>query len=107
MKHIPHVTLSTNYMEEPELKEWGKNVKIIFEDKNLYRLPQMYQYEPDFNSAGFYCKIDGYNNPLLHMTMSYEFSGIYTEQFAPEDIIDATIYKADTRPLDPGGWFFF
>ena len=67
----------------------------------------MYEFEPYSTSAGFYCKIKGYENPLLHMTLSYDFCDNYGEIKAPDEILDAKIYRADTRSLDPSDWIFF
>jgi len=105
--HIPHVTLSTNHPKAPVLGNRGQKVTIHFEDKDLYRLPKMYEYEPPSNSVGFYCKIEGYANPLLHMTVSYDFNGNPADYIAPEEPVDAIIYSADTRSLEPSEWNFF
>ena len=80
MKHIPHITLSTNHIEPPEISDFPKEVVVSFEDKNMYRIPSMYEYEPlNLSAAGFYCKVNGYNNPLLHMTLFYDYHGNYLD----------------------------
>ena len=108
MKHIPHITLSTNHVKVPIPTNWGQKLSIEFKDKHLYRLPRIYEYDPlDTTSAGFYCKIEGYDNPLLHMTMSYDFSEKYGEYSAPDETLTAHVYRADTRSLDPSKWIFF
>lgn len=107
MKHVPHVTLSTNHATVPIPSNWGQRLKIEFKCKNLYRLPPMYEYQPPSTSAGFYCNIRGYDNPLLHMTLSYDFPGNYLDFKAPDEILDAQVYRADTRSLDPSEWDFF
>ena len=108
MKHIPHVTLSTNHLNVPAPLNYGQKVEIEFKDKHLYRLPRMYEYEPiDTISSGFYCKIKGHKDPILHMTLSYDFSGNYSDFKAPDEILEARIYRADTRSLEPSEWDFF
>ena len=109
MKHIPHVTLSTNHIHVPSPIGYDRKVEIKFTDKNLYRLPLgMYEYDPIVTtSTGFYCNIKGYNDTLLHMTIFYDFQGNYLDFKAPDEILDAKIYRADTRSLDPSEWEIF
>lgn len=112
MKHIPHVTISTNHHDRPIITNYNMPCTIHFnEDRHLKRLPLMYEYDPfrDNDCAGFYCKIPGIKDDVLtHMTISYDFAGgNYAEFEAPEHSLQATIMRADTTSLNPEEWRFY
>ena len=112
MKHIPHVTISTNHPERPIVTNYNMTCTIMFDGhKHLKRLPIMYDHDPfkDNVCAGFYCKIPDIKDDILtHMTMSYDFvDGNYADYKAPEYPLNATVMRADTTSLNPEEWYFY
>ena len=112
MKHIPHVTISTNHAARPIITNYSMPCIITFNKiKDLKRLPPMYTHDPFKHNdcAGFYCKIPNVKEDVLtHMTISYDFTeGNYAELQAPGYPLQATIMRADTTSLNPEEWFFY
>lgn len=110
MKHIPHVTISTNHPKPVNPMEYGRKCMVVFPPrKSLIRLPKMYQHDPleDKVCAGFYCSIPHIKEDIMtHLTMSYDFNENYGDYKAPENF-EAIIYRADTTSLDPEEWTFY
>ena len=112
MKHIPHVTISTNHPSRPIVTTYNMPCTIIFSQKlGLVRLPKMYEHDPfsDRTVTGFYCRIpDIKEDTLTHMTMSYDFhEENYTDYKPPEFGVPARIIRADTTSENPAEWFIY
>lgn len=99
MRHIPHVTISTNYQYIPKISDDNTyDIKL----KHGYEVfPKMYK-SNDIDGGGFYCEIPICTKHEPHMTIYYD--AIFRDLPIINEIIEAKIHIADTRSCDPSKW---
>jgi len=107
MKHIPHITISTNHETLPDISHLNKYYDI-FHFKGIQNIPRQYEVDPLY-AVGFPCMINGLRTPHIpHMSVRYQNKGYPSF----EDIKVEKPFKmmtevriADTTSLDPSEWF--
>jgi len=107
MKHIPHVTISTNHEKVPDISHLKPYYDIVH-FKGIQNIPRQYEVDPLY-AAGFPCLIDGLRTPHIpHMSVRYDrrtypnFDDIKVDK--PYRML-AELRIADTTSLDPSDWF--
>jgi len=107
MKHIPHVTISTNHETVPDISHLQKYYDLVH-FRDISNIPRQYEVDP-LHSVGFTCLIDGLRTPHIpHMSVRYErttypsYDDITVEK--PEKIL-AEVRIANTTSLNPSEWF--
>lgn len=109
IRHIPHVTLSTNHVEIPSLTNRGQ----CYDVKNfgpLTMIPSQYKSD-SLNACGWFCDIVGYEmklDHLPHMTFMYSKTPFTVLPMVNEEPLHDTIAQiliADTRSIDPLDWY--
>jgi len=107
MKHIPHVTISTNHKTLPDISHLEKYYDIEH-FKNLQNIPRQYEVDPLY-AVGFMCLIKGLRTPHIpHMSVRYEKKGYPTYDditIGKPDKMLAEVRIADTTSLNPSEWF--
>lgn len=100
MKHIPHVTISTNHVVPPTLKDI-RPIKIKLHDE-FVNFPKMYENDP-LKASGFYCEIDYPTKHRPHMTVYYEhLENCKIEP--PKEKLEGIMYVVDTTSCDATKW---
>ena len=107
MKHIPHITISTNHETLPDISHLNKYYDI-FHFKGIQNIPRQYEVDPLY-AVGFPCMINGLRTlHIPHMSVRYQKNGYPSF----EDIKTEKPFKmmtevriADTTSLDPSEWF--
>lgn len=100
MKHIPHITFSTNH-KEPQ-KILNNNSFSIKLKGNFTNFPKMYENDP-LNACGFYCETNMKTNHQPHMSIYYE----HTDNFDLEPLnktFSGKLYSVDTTNNNPSNW---
>lgn len=100
MKHIPHITFSTNHREPQKVLD-NKSYLIKLKGKFL-NFPKMYAIDP-LNACGFYCDTDMKTTHDPHMSIFYDFvDDIDLEPL--NKIFSGKLYSVDTTSNNPSNW---
>lgn len=105
MKHIPHVTISTNHEVIPDKSQYNKYY-CIGNFGDIVNIPKQYKVDPLY-SVGWMCDVSNLVLPHRpHMSMKYGL-GDYPEFNkninSPYNVM-GEVMVADTRSLNPSDW---
>jgi hypothetical protein len=102
MKHIPHITISTN-MEKIDSSVLSRDIYIVNEFSEFKTFPKMYKND-HLNACGFYCKLDCLKTDHIpHMSLFYNEKTINT--FVPPESLKCMLYIANTESLNCSDWY--